>query len=123
VSPKTDTQLGAIFVAAMRIWDAQKVDGVPLTERILGLGQTLRAAWPQTREWKYVCDACADYGLVMATCPGDRTCGRERPHLAHDCGRPCWCEAGRVFRAKPTRPTAEDAIASAARVPKKVGRW
>jgi hypothetical protein len=125
---KTDLQLGAVFKEAMRIWDAQKAEGVSLPERLRGLEQTLRAAWPRGRQepWRFNCEQCEDRGLVMSTCPGvaEATCGRERPHLAHDFGRPCWCEGGARFRPK-AKPTEDDAVASAAKVskPQKVGRW
>ena len=121
---KTDPQLGAIFVEAMKIWDGQKADGVPLDERVSGLAKTLRASWPFTREWKYLCVQCSDLGLVLTACPGDRTCGRSNRHLPHDFGRPCVCDKGRVFRDKPARPTDDDALESAARVrkPTRLGR-
>lgn len=118
-------QLGAVFTEAMRIWDAQKAEGVPQAERIAGLRETLKAAWPQTREWKYLCQSCSDYGLVMNTCPGvkDAICGRSNPHQAHEFGTPCWCDAGRRFR--PKKASAEDAVDDAARVrtPTKLGRF
>lgn len=101
--------LSQTYTAAMQIWDSQKAEGVPLLERIAGLEQTLRAVWPQTREWKYLCTQCNDYGLVMGTCPGvtDATCGRVKPHLAHEFGTPCWCDRGRGFKDKP-KPEPSD---------------
>jgi hypothetical protein len=123
---KTEAQLGAIFVAAMKIWDAQKAEGVPLTDRVAGLAKTLRAAWPFTREWKYLCTSCGDLGLVLEECPGDGRCGSrwgERVHPAHQYGTACWCAAGRKFRPK-GKPTDEDAVTAAAtiRKPTRFGR-
>jgi hypothetical protein len=105
-------ELGALaktYAVAMRIWDAQKADGVSKADRIAGLERTLRAAWPQMREWKYLCSSCHDYGLVIGDCPGthNATCGRTKPHLPHDFGTPCWCQAGNTYRDKP-KPSAED---------------
>lgn len=116
------TKYGALtqtFVAAMAIWDAQKAEGVSRAERLAGLEKTLRAAWPQTRAWKYVCDTCDDYGLEMAQCPGDRTCGREKEHLPHEFGRPCWCGAGNRFR--PPAKASPDDFAAAGKTPKPKG--
>ena len=95
--------LAQCFAAAMQIWDEQKASGVPILERIGGLRKTLEAAWPSTREWKYVCTQCDDYGLVIASCPGvaNATCGRVKPHMPHDYGTPCWCQRGRAFKEKP----------------------
>lgn len=102
--------LGALaqtFVAAMEIWDGMKAAGAPLAERVAALEKTLRVAWPFTREWKFLCAQCDDAGLVMGECPGDATCGRHKPHLPHEFGRPCWCSIGARFRDKP-KPSPED---------------
>src|SRR3990167_3501486 len=91
--------LSQTFTAAMALWDQQKADGVGREDRLICLEKTLRAAWPQTREWKYLCRTCADYGLEMATCDGrSGRCGRTRPHLPHEFGTACWCNAGQKFR-------------------------
>jgi hypothetical protein len=102
--------LAQTFVAAMRIWDQQKADGVSKAERLAGLEKTLRAAWPQTREWKYLCD-CDDLGIKVSECPGDATCGRYKAHLPHTFGTPCWCPAGAKYRDKP-KPSPEDFTAA-----------
>lgn len=99
--------LVATFTAAMRIWDAQKADGIGLPDRITALGTALQLSWPQVREWKYTCRQCDDYGLVMAVCDGDASCGRAKRHLSHEFGTACWCSAGQRFRDKKA-PTAED---------------
>ncbi len=111
--------LAKTFVEAMRIWDADKADGVSLSERLTRLERTLRTVWPQTREWKYLCTSCQDIGLVMSACPGDATCGRHKPHLPHDFGTPCWCDRGRAFRPK-AKATPEDFTAAGKMT--KVGR-
>lgn len=114
----TESALAATYVEALRIWDAQKEQGVSREERLSGLEQTLKSAWPQTREWKYLCRECSDYGLVMSTCPGDATCGRNHTHQPHEFGRPCWCSNGAKFRATPETPAAEKPV----RKPTKMGR-
>jgi hypothetical protein len=112
--------LARTIQAAIRIWDGQKADGIAEPERVAGLEKTLRAAWPQVREWKYLCSNCADYGLVMAVCGGDRFCGRDHEHLAHEFGRPCWCSAGQKFKPKPVN--AEDFTQAAKTKPTRIGR-
>lgn len=109
-------QLGTLaqtYVAAMAFWDAQKADGVPIAERFMGLDKTLRAAWPKGREepWRDNCAECRDYGLVMATCPGDATCGRTKRHLPHGFGSPCWCALGKRFQEK-SKPDPSDFTAA-----------
>jgi|ERR1051326_6366412 hypothetical protein len=114
-----DSQIVQIYREAMRIWGEMKAQGVPLADRVNGLAKTLRTVWPQTREWKYLCQACSDYGLRMSDCPGDATCGRLRAHLPHEFGTPCWCSAGVRFKAKPK--TEDDALAIAAKTAKPKG--
>ena len=120
----TQAQLGPLaktYVAAMAQWDAQKAAGVSQEDRLICLEKTLRAAWPQTREWKYLCQTCADHGLEMATCDGrSGRCGRSNPHLAHEFGTACWCAAGERFRAKP-KP-AEDFTAAGRSQLTRIGR-
>src|SRR6185503_9128267 len=101
--------LAKTYIAAMAIWDRQKADGVPLEARYEAMEQSIRLAWPRGREhaWHFLCASCSDYGLEMHQCPGDASCGRQRPHLAHDYGRPCWCQKGARFKDKP-KPTGED---------------
>lgn len=107
---REDATLGKIYRAAMSIWDGQKAEGMTLADRILNLAKTLRASWPQTREWKYLCE-CSDTGLKMSDCRGDATCGRKQAHMPHEFGAPCWCELGKRFRDKP-KPSAEDFTAA-----------
>lgn len=115
--------LAETFVVALRIWDQQKLDGVSITERVRGLEKTLRASWPALKVWYYGCETCSDAGLEMSWCDGDRpVCGRNKPHLPHDFGRPCFCPAGNRFKAAPK--LAGDAFASAGRTtkPTRLGR-
>ena len=94
--------LAQTFVEAMRIWDQQKADGVSKEERLAGLEQTLRAAWPFAREWKFLCGGCGDTGLIMRECRGENGfCGRRKAHLPHEYGEPCSCAAGLKFLGKP----------------------
>lgn len=94
-------QLAATYIEAMRLWDLQKAENVPLRTRLAGLERTLRAAWPQTRVWHYLCEQCSDHGLIMYFCKGS-DCGQGRvPHEAHEYGRPCSCVKGARFRDAP----------------------
>ena len=134
--------LAQSIAAAIENWDLQKADGVSVEERQAGLERTVRAAWPRTREWNYLCSSCRDTGLTMHVCragarcdgistridfpkdkPGKYTslCTRGDDRDEHDYGVPCWCDKGRRFRAKPTQ--ASDADEMAARVPKKPTRF
>ncbi len=118
---KDEGRLSASFREAMLLWDQQKASGVPLADRLKGLDGLLRQVWPFTREWKFLCEQCNDYGLIMADCPGDATCGRSRPHLPHDYGRPCWCAKGRAFQPKPQR-NPDDFTQAGRSKPTRVGR-
>lgn len=105
-------QFGALaqtFTEAMRIWDAEKAEGVSKTERLARLERTLRAAWPRRRDeaWHYVCVACSDLGLEMFECDGGSTCGRGKPHLPHSYGRPCLCAKGTRYTEKPKADAAD----------------
>lgn len=117
----SDSVLGQTIKAAFQEWDAQKALGAGVLERVANLEKTLRAAWPQTREWHYLCPQCHDYGLRMADCAGDAGCGRSKAHLPHEFGTPCWCSVGARFKAK--ERTEESAVESAARVKKQPTRF
>lgn len=113
--------LAATFLEAMRLWDAMKADGISRVVRLATLTKTLKAAWPFTREWKFFCSNCDDFGLVISFCSGDETCGRNRPHGPHEFGTPCLCAKGHAFRAKVR--TAEDyTAATKVRQPTRLGR-
>lgn len=114
--------LAATYREAMRLWDEQTAQGVSRADRLRGLTASLKAAWPKgrTEEWKYLCTNCLDYGLSMSTCPGDATCGRPKPHLAHEFGTPCWCQLGKRFRTTPKQAT--DYTDAAQTRPSRVGR-
>lgn len=113
-----DKQLAATMIESLRLWDAMKADGVEVEERRVMLEKTLRQAWPFTREWKYLCQRCCDFGLEMHECPGDATCGRQNPHRWHEYGTPCWCGAGEKFK-KPQRQL--DDFTEAGKTPKRGG--
>ena len=119
---KSDQTLGAIFVESMKIWDQLKASGASFPARVKSLETVLRAHWPFTREWKFVCSNCDDVGLVMLECPGDASCGRPRQHGPHTYGSPCWCALGNKFKDKP--PAAPEDFAQAGRVrkPTRMGR-
>lgn len=115
--------LAATYDAAMKLWDAQRRDGIGFVERLKGLTIALRNAWPKGRdtEWKYTCTNCLDYGLAMSECVGDATCGRVKRHLPHDYGNPCWCQAGARFKVTAKRP-ADFTEAAQTKQPTRVGR-
>lgn len=120
----TGGTLAQTFTAAMAIWDQDTANGVSRLDRLISLERTLRMAWPVTREWKYACKDCADYGLRMGTCPGDATCGRSKAHYAHDFGTPCWCGNGARYRDK-AKPTPADftAAGKSPAKPQRLGKW
>lgn len=140
---KAEGKLGAAFVEAMKILDAQKAAGVPFLDRIRGLEQVLRHVWPQTREWHYLCEQCRDSGLVMHVCrkgarcdgistridspgarPGKyrRLCAQDpQSDYEHDYGTPCACDRGRRFREGP-KPGPEDFTAAGKSKPTRIGR-
>lgn len=115
--------LAATYEAAMALFARQKAEGVSLAERLGGLEKTLRVAWPKGREneWKYPCAKCGDYGLEMAWCDGDATCGREKRHLRHEFGTPCWCPAGKRFKAT-QKQAADFTEATQTKQPTRLGR-
>lgn len=109
--------LSATIRAALLEYDNQRAAGASEAELARNFEQTVRASWPFVREWRFLCQRCFDFGLEMGRCPGDATCGRPKEHLAHDFGTPCWCSAGNRFKV--TEKTPDDAIAAAARTPKR----
>jgi hypothetical protein len=109
---------------AIAIRDQMNATGVTGPELDAGLELVLRDTWPapkgRTEPWHDICSSCRDYGLVMATCSGDATCGPNthtgRPRIAHgphDFGVPCWCNRGLRFTKK--APTDFDAVDRAAK--------
>lgn len=113
--------LAQTVMEAMKFWDEQKADGVPLADRQRNLLGVLMVAWPQVREWKFLCQNCFDTGLVMANCDGDATCGRSKVHLSHEFGTPCWCSLGSRFKQKQP-PTPEDFTQAGRSKPTRIGR-
>lgn len=97
--------LGDIIQAVMQMRESMRADGAEEREIEAATERSVRSSWPFTREWKYLCQQCSDYGLVMHECPGDATCGRHKPHLAHEFGKPCWCSLGQRFKARPKTET------------------
>lgn len=134
---QAEGRLAAAFLAAMDIVDQRAADGVPAPERYQGLEGVMRDAWPQVREWKYLCDRCDDTGLVMALCREGARCDGistltdpKKARLCtkdptgtyqHTYGTPCWCAKGDRFRNKP-RPSAEDFTAAGKSKPTRFGR-
>lgn len=122
---KEDKELGPLaetYSAAMRIWEAEVADGVPLETRQQHLQTALKAAWPQTREWHYLCDRCSDTGWEPGICTPATPCGRRfrlpgqrdddhtgQGHCAegHSFVRPCVCPKGEA-RARQLQPKPVD---------------
>jgi hypothetical protein len=121
----------------MVLWDAQKRDGVSQAERVACMEKTLRVAWPQAREWKYLCKTCFDTGLIVKVCqPGDRCDGvsmrldtrHDHPGkyarlcqndpdgvVIHDYGVPCFCSRGERFKDRPKGGDEGDGFTQATR--------
>jgi hypothetical protein len=115
--------LAATLKEALRLRDLARAEGASPAELNATLERTLRAAWPQVREWKYLCSQCQDTGLITKLCRrGDRCNGvssrtdtwHERPgkyrrlcvtaplsNYQHEYGTPCTCAAGERFKLKP----------------------
>lgn len=106
--------------AAILERDKQRLAGATSDELARNLEQTVRAAWPFVREWKYLCQDCRDYGLMMRECPGDASCGRNSLHLVHEFGVPCWCSVGNRFK---TRPKAEQDFTAATKAKRQPSRF
>lgn len=108
--------LGSIIAAVFELRASMREQGATEQAIAEATERSVRSAWPKTeREWKYLCHRCSDYGLEIFDCPGDATCGREKPHLPHDYGQPCWCSAGAKFRPKPRN---DDDFQQAGKTPK-----
>lgn len=95
--------VGGVYREALTYARRQFEAGVPQPDRVRALETLLRDVWPQVREWKYVCATCDDIGRRVVACPGDPTCGRRRPHAAHEFVVPCGCRFGDRFRRDPDR--------------------
>lgn len=132
--------LAESFKAAMLIWVAQEAEGVSEAERAAGLEKTLRCAWPQTREWHYLCEGCQDTGWVFRVCatagdcgrpfrlPGQRSddyTGRGRCTPGHRYVVPCGCPKGDPNRRalQHTAPAPDDFAQAGKRKPmSRIGR-
>lgn len=136
---KAARQLGPLaqtYTAAMEQWDREKDDGVSKEDRIAHLETILRAAWPQTRAWHYLCEACRDTGLVIRVCrAGDRCslvsmldpskllCAQDPDTATHEYGVPCHvCEKGKRFRPKPKETPEDFSHAGRSKPMTKIGR-
>ena len=115
--------LAQTFGEAMRQWDHQKRDGASLDERQANFEKTLRAAWPQARDWKYLCQRCDDAGWMFRTCTPETPCGRPftlpptqshhpdftgqgRCSPGHSYVVPCVCSKGQAYARQMNPPQA-----------------
>jgi hypothetical protein len=99
--------LAHLGAATFEILDRMKANGENFEARCAYLEGILRQILCHGRAWKYLCQQCDDRGLMLSDCPGNDTCGRSKPHLAHTFGRPCHCAKGRQFE-KPRDAFPED---------------
>lgn len=118
---QAEGKLAAAYREIMALWDKQRAEGVPFTERLKGLSNVFRDLWPQGRTWHYLCDDCNDVGLKITDCPGNSTCGRSKAHLPHDFGTPCWCAKGERFKI-PVKAASDYAQAGRTTKPTRIGR-
>jgi len=141
---KAQGPLARTFVAAMEQWDHEKAAGVSDADRLAHLQVVLRAAWPFTRTWQYLCQRCDDTGLVQAVCRKGARCNGTSTRIdhfslpagkyqrlcakfpdsdyEHEYGTPCLCEKGARFRTA-AKPTREDYTQSGKSKPmKRIGR-
>lgn len=119
----TNTDFSQSMKTALEMTRSMKAEGATSAEITAALEKTVRAAWPFTREWKYLCQTCRDFGLDMRTCPGDATCGRTNPHQAHEYGLPCFCNAGVRFRQPAPEPPSFTKGAGKTTKPRGFTRW
>lgn len=125
---------------ALRLRDQMRADGSTEEELTKGLEQTLRAAWPQTRPWHYICEDCSDTGWRHQICTPETPCGRPftKPGQSADdytgrgrCGpnhtyvEPCWCRKGELRRSgMDAKPKSEDylGVGKVSKPPSRFGR-
>ena len=119
---KSESELSKIGVEAVTYWHQLRANGASVEECTKSMESVLREFLPFTREWKYLCANCNDVGLVIGDCPGDATCGRERRHLSHTFGVPCWCQLGNKFKEKQPAAPEDFAQAGRTRKPTRFGR-
>lgn len=101
----------------------QLAAGATEAEAAHNLEQTIRACWPFTRVWHYLCDSCQDTGYRIWTCDGTRDCGCQKSftaHYPHEFVEPCHCANGDRKRLK---PAPETALATVGKVSRKMTRF
>jgi hypothetical protein len=122
-SATQETSLGQMVAAIIDMRAELRANGADEHAVSVATERSIRLAWPSVREWKYLCHTCDDYGLEMGFCPGDRTCGRDKQHLPHEFGRPCWCSAGAKFRKREVNPDVDHLEAGKTPKPKRFTRF
>jgi len=90
---------------ALTLREQMRADGASQVECDALLEEALRAHWPFTREWKYLCELCQDTGLQL-----ERRPARVYGDALVDVGTPCTCRLGERF--KPRRKADDDFIAA-----------
>jgi hypothetical protein len=76
----------------------------------------VRMRWPKGREWKFLCNACDDTGLLI-TMETVRLYGE----MLIPMGRPCFCTLGNRFRKAP--PSEQDYTKAGQAKPKPMTRF
>lgn len=101
-----DRPMTLLIRETFRIWDVMKANGESKADRIAYLATMLQQILIHGREWKYLCQQCDDYGLVISECDGSPCGVSQRRHLPHSYGTACVCGKGRRFDppAKDTYP-------------------
>ncbi len=117
----SDSKLAQAVLEALDQRQKLQLGGLDPVQLAKSFEAVIRSVWPFTREWKYLCQQCEDYGLIISNCLGDATCGRKPGHGPHEFGTPCWCDKGKPFRPKKTREP-EDALAAVGKT-SKPSRW
>jgi hypothetical protein len=117
----TEGQLAATIREAVRLRSVMREQGATEEELAAMLEKTVRATWPFTREWHYLCDSCDDTGLILKECP-KLPCGRQNPHLPHSYGEPCHCKNGLKFKGKQSDTGTEFTESTRGRKPGRFGR-
>lgn len=140
--PQDEKKLSKIIAEAVLAREQLRADGASAADIDQGFERIVRAVWPFTREWHYLCDLCDDTGLRMFECtaahrcdgistrtdgphdtPGKykRLCTMGDPNYTHTWGEPCHCPKGARF-LPPRRSSDDFTKATKQKPPSRFGR-